>query len=84
MRSAVIVPEVVTGVEPMVSVEFVLESPTDETVALEVLQVAHPKLPPAPPIWLPSVPEKVIGPVTPRDVVATLPSFAGHPFVVVQ
>ena len=47
-RSAVIVPLVVTGVEPIVSVELVLERPTDETVAFEVLQVEQVMEPPEP------------------------------------
>ena len=77
--SAVIVPEVVTGVEPMVRVEFVDERPTDETVAFEVLHVAQEKFPPEPPICAPSVPEKVMGEVTPSDEVATLNTPAPPP-----
>ena len=74
-----IVPEVVTGVEPMVRVEFVDERPTDETVAFEVLHVAQAKFPPVPPICAPSVPEKVMGEVTPSDEVATLKTPAPPP-----
>ena len=47
LRSAVIVPEVVTGVLPIVSVPE-LESPTDVTEAAEVLQVPEPVIAPVP------------------------------------
>lgn len=39
--------------------------------------VAQPNDPPAPPTCAPSVPEKVIGPVTPSELVPTFPSSAG-------
>lgn len=69
---AVIVPEVVTGVEPMVSVEFESERPTDVTLADEVLQEGHEMVYPEPPTIYPAVPEVLKGDEYVIDEVATL------------
>jgi hypothetical protein len=64
------VPLVVIG-EPDIEKMEGTDAATDETVALEVLQVEHPNEPVAPPTWAPIVPENVIGPLTPSEEVAT-------------
>ena len=68
---AVSVPDVVTGVPPIVSVEFESESPTDETVALLVLHVPEPVIAP--------VPLPVRHPV--RDVAPVPPEATPRPLV---
>ena len=82
MRSAVIVPEVVTGVEPIVRVEFVEDKPTDETVAFEVLHVPEPVIAPVPfPV---RQPVRVDAPVPPLETVRGRVRAACFPLKVFQ
>ena len=82
-------PDVVTGVPPIVSVEFESERPTDETVALLVLHVPEPVIAPVP---LPvRHPVRDVAPVPPLATVSLLVSVSvpivelvAHSFVVAK
>jgi len=71
LKVAVRVPDVVTGVPPIVSVEFESESPTDETVAFEVLQVGQVTVKAFPPTIYPAVPLVERGALNVGEEVAT-------------
>ena len=64
-------PEVVTGVEPIVSVELVEDTPTEETEALDVLHVPDPVIAPVPfPV---RQPVRVVAPVPPFPTDSCVP-----------